>query len=97
MNLRHARFCAPWDLRRMATITFREHRAMFKLIGLLVAAMPVILFLRAMFMGSKKRSQAVSNFKKQVDYVVWVILFFIGCGVVFSVGKLIYEWRLAGP
>jgi hypothetical protein len=75
----------------------REHRAMFKLIGLLVAAMPVILFLRAMFMGSKKRSQAVSNFKKQVDYVVWVILFFIGCGVVLSVGKLIYESRLVGP
>ena len=70
---------------------------MFKLIGLLVAAMPVILFLRAMFMGSKKRSQAVSNFKKQVDYVVWVILFFIGCGVVLSVGKLIYESRLVGP
>lgn len=70
---------------------------MFKLIGLLVAAMPVILFVRAMFMGSKKRSQAVSNFKKQVDYVVWVILFFIGCGVVFSVGKLIYESRLVGP
>jgi hypothetical protein len=84
-------FCAECPL------VSRECRAMLKLIGLLVAAMPVILFLRAMFMGSKKRSQAVSNFKKQVDYVVWVILFFIGCGVVFSVGKLIYEWRFAGP
>jgi uncharacterized membrane protein YbjE (DUF340 family) len=70
---------------------------MFKLIGLLVAAMPVILFVRAMFMGSKKRSQAVSNFKKQVDYVVWVILFFIGCGVVYSVGRLIYDLRMAAP
>jgi uncharacterized membrane protein YbjE (DUF340 family) len=70
---------------------------MFKWIGIIIAAMPVILFLRAMFMGSKKRSQAVSNFKKQVDYVVWVILFFIGCGVVFSVGKLIYESRLVAP
>jgi uncharacterized membrane protein YbjE (DUF340 family) len=70
---------------------------MFKLIGLLVAAMPVILFVRAMFMGSKKRSQAVSNFKKQVDYVVWVILFFIGCGVVYAVGRLIYDLRMAVP
>ena len=70
---------------------------MFKLIGLLVAAMPVILFVRAMFMGSKKRSQAVSNFKKQVDYVVWVILFFIGCGVVYAVGRLIYDLRMAAP
>ena len=69
---------------------------------LLSAAMGAALTLlvtqpRAMFMGSKKRSQAVSNFKKQVDYVVWVILFFIGCGVVFSVGKLIYEYRMARP
>jgi uncharacterized membrane protein YbjE (DUF340 family) len=70
---------------------------MFKLIGIVIAAMPVILFLRAMFMGSKKRSQAVSNFKKQVDYVVWVILFFIGCGVVYAVAKLIYDSRLISP
>jgi hypothetical protein len=70
---------------------------MLKLIGLIVAAMPVILFLRAMFMGSKKRSEAVSNFKKQVDYVVWVILFCIGCGVVFSLGKLIYDMKMARP
>jgi hypothetical protein len=67
---------------------------MYKLIGIIVAAMPVILFLRAMFMGSKKRSQAVSNFKKQVDYVVWAILFMVGCGVAFSVGKLIYDMHL---
>jgi hypothetical protein len=64
---------------------------MFKWIGIIMAAMPVILFLRAMFMGSKKRSQAVSNFKKQVDYVVWVILFFIACAVVYGIGKLVYQ------
>jgi hypothetical protein len=67
---------------------------MLKLVGIIVAAMPVILFLRAMFMGSKRRSQAVSNFKKQVDYAVWAILFMIGCGVAFSVGKLIYDMHL---
>jgi hypothetical protein len=37
---------------------------MLKLVGIIVAAMPVILFLRAMFMGSRRRSQAVSNFQK---------------------------------
>ncbi len=67
---------------------------MLKLIGIIMAAMPVILFIRAMFMGSKKRSQAVSNFKKQVDYAVWAILFMIGCGVAFSIGKLIYDMHL---
>jgi hypothetical protein len=69
---------------------------MLKLIGIIVAAMPVILFLRAMFMGSKRRSQAVSNFKKQVDYAVWAILVMIGCGVVFSLGKLLYDMHLLG-
>ena len=70
---------------------------MLKLIGIIVAAMPVILFLRALFMGSKKRSQALSNFRKQVDYAVWAILFMIGCGVAFSIGKLIYDMRVMGP
>ena len=70
---------------------------MLKLIGIIVAAMPVILFVRALFMGSKRRSQAVSNFKKQVDYAVWAILFMIGCGVVFSIGKLIYDMRVIAP
>ena len=55
---------------------------MYKLIGIIVAAMPVILLLRAMFMGSKKRSQAVSNFKKQVDYLVWAMVILIGFGFV---------------
>ncbi|HLK81922.1 MAG TPA: hypothetical protein VKT99_10565 [Xanthobacteraceae bacterium] len=67
---------------------------MLKLIGIIVAAMPVIVFLRAIFMGSRKRSQALSNFKKQVDYAVWAILVMIGCGVVLSLGKLIYDMHL---
>jgi hypothetical protein len=62
---------------------------MYKLIGIILAAIPVILFLRTVFMGPLKRSQAVSDFKKQIDYLVWVILILIGCGVVYSIGKLI--------
>jgi hypothetical protein len=66
---------------------------MYKFIGIILAVMPIVLFLRAIFMGRlKKRSQAVSEFKKQLDYAVWVILFFIGCAVVYSVGKLIYQF-----
>ena len=63
---------------------------MLRFIGIVLALMPIVLFLRAVFMRSKKRSQAVSEFKKQLDYAVWLILFFIGCAVVYSVGKLIY-------
>jgi uncharacterized membrane protein YidH (DUF202 family) len=70
---------------------------MLKLVGIIVAAMPVILFVRAIFMGSKRRSQAVSNFKKQVDYTVWAILVMIGIGLVISIGKLIYDLGMAAP
>jgi hypothetical protein len=63
---------------------------MYKLIGIMMAAIPVVLFLRTIFTAqSKKRSQAVSNFKKQVDYLVWVILFLIGCEVVYLIATLI--------
>jgi hypothetical protein len=48
-------------------------------------------------MGSKRRSQAVSNFKKQVDYAVWVILVMIGIGAVFAIGKLLYDLSRAAP
>jgi hypothetical protein len=70
---------------------------MLKLIGIIVAAMPVIMFAHAIFKGSKRRSQAFSNFKRQVDYVVWAILFMIGLGLVFSVGKLIYDLGTIAP
>ena len=62
---------------------------MYKLISIIVAAMPVILFLRTIFIGQLKRSQAVSDFRKQIDYLVWIILILIGCGLVYSLGKLI--------
>ena len=62
---------------------------MYKLISIILAAIPVILFLRTIFMGHLKRSQAVSDFRKQIDYLVWIILILIGCGLVYSLGKLI--------
>jgi hypothetical protein len=65
----------------------------YKLIGIVLAAAPIALFLRAIFKGQlAKRSQELSDFKKQMDYLVWVILLLIGCGVVYSTGKLIYQF-----
>ena len=65
---------------------------MYKLITILVAAIPIILFLRTILFGrSKAMKLAVSDFRKQIDYLVWVILLAIGCGIVYSVGKLIYS------
>jgi hypothetical protein len=67
-----------------------RYRVMFKLIAIILAAIPVVLFLRTIFPGqSKKMSQAISDFKKEVDYVIWAMLFLIGCGFVYSLGKLI--------
>jgi hypothetical protein len=43
---------------------------------------------------SVERSQAFSEFKKQIDYLVWAILFVIGCVLVYSVASLIHSmWR----
>ena len=34
---------------------------------------------------------AVSDFKKHMDYVFWVIMLVVGCGVIYSLGKLLYQ------
>jgi hypothetical protein len=63
----------------------------YKLIIILAAAIPIILFLRTIFGRSKAVRLGASDFRKQVDYLVWVILLAVGCGIVYSVGKLIYS------
>jgi hypothetical protein len=50
---------------------------MYKLISITLATLPVILFLRTILLGKLKRSKAVSDFGKQVDYLVWIILILI--------------------
>ena len=68
---------------------------MYKLIAILIAAMPVILFLRTVFFKqSKAMKQASSAFRKQVDYLVWAILFLVACALLYSVGTLIHSfWK----
>jgi hypothetical protein len=70
---------------------------MLKLIGIIVAALPVVLFVRAILMGSKQRTRAVSQFRKQVDDAVQVILLVIAVVVVISIGKLLYDLFVAAP
>ena len=68
---------------------------MIKLITILAAAIPVILFVKTVFLGkSKVMREASSAFRKQVDYLVWAILFLVGCALVYSIGTLIYSfWK----
>ena len=64
---------------------------MYKLIVILVAAIPIVLFLRTIFFGrSKVMKGAVSDLKRHIDYLVWAILFVIGCALVYSIGHVIY-------
>ena len=63
---------------------------MYKLIAILVAAIPVILFLRTVFGRSQAMKRASSELRRQIDYMVWAILFFILCGIVYSVVNLIH-------
>ena len=63
---------------------------MSKLIEIIVIAIPLALFLRAIFPGqSKKLSQAFADLKRHLDYLVWVMLIVMGCGIVYSIVMLI--------
>jgi hypothetical protein len=68
---------------------------MYKLIVIVAALMPIMLLLRTIFAGRpKKASRAFSEFNKQIDLLIWVILFTIGGMVLYSIGELIHSlWR----
>ena len=65
---------------------------MFKLITLLAAAIPVLVFLKTLFGRSKVMQEASAAFRKQVDYLVWGILVLVGCALVYSVGTLVMSF-----
>ena len=67
---------------------------MYKLIVILVAAIPIVLFLRRIFGRSKVVKGAVSDLSRHIDYLVWAILFVIGCGLVYAIAKVTYSmWQ----
>jgi hypothetical protein len=67
----------------------------YKLIVIFAALVPLMLLWRTIFAGRpKKASGAFVEFRKQIDLLVWVILFIIGVMVVYSIGELIHSlWR----
>jgi len=65
---------------------------MLKLITILAASIPIILFVKNVFFKkSKVMQQASAEFRKQVDYLVWGILFLVGCVIIYSIVRLIYS------
>jgi type IV secretory pathway VirB2 component (pilin) len=68
---------------------------MYKLITILVAAIPIIVFLKSVFFGrSQAWKQASSELRRQIDYLVWAILALIACGILYSTINLIHPlWK----
>jgi len=69
---------------------------LLKLIAFVAAAIPAVLFVRAIFFRRPNRFSGVaSEFKKQVDFAIWIFLGLIGCIVAVAVGKLAWTWWTA--
>ncbi len=66
---------------------------LFKIIAFITAAVPVFLFVRSMFFRRPTRLSArFTEFKKDIDFAIWVFLGLVGCTMAFALGKLIFAW-----
>ena len=64
-----------------------------KIIAFAAAVIPVILFLRAIFMRRpSKLGGALREAKKQIDLAIYIFIGIVGCVVVFAAGKLAWTW-----
>jgi hypothetical protein len=65
----------------------------FKIIAFIAAAIPIVLFIRAIFFKRSTRiNDSVKEFKKQANLAVTIFLVLIGCVVALAAGKLIWTW-----
>jgi hypothetical protein len=66
---------------------------LLKLIALLSALIPLILFVRKVF-GSQptKLGTAMREAKKQIDLAITIFLCVVGAVVVFALAKLVWGW-----
>jgi hypothetical protein len=66
---------------------------LFKIIAFIAAAIPIVLFVRAMLFRRPTRiSEGVKEFKKQVDFAVWLFLVLVGLVVAAAAVKIIWTW-----
>jgi len=66
---------------------------LLKLIALVSAAIPLILFLRAIVVRRPSRfGAALREARKQVDLAIYIFLGIIGCVVAFALGKMAWAW-----
>jgi hypothetical protein len=66
---------------------------LLKIIMFIAAMIPVIVFVRKMlFRRPSRLSVAFGEFKKQIDYAVWIFLCLIAAVGLFAAGKLLWTW-----
>ena len=66
---------------------------MLKLIALLSATIPLVLFVRAMIGARPTRFGAAwREAKKQVDLGITIFLVIVGCVFIFAMAKLAWSW-----
>ena len=66
---------------------------LLKLIALASAAIPLILFLRAMFgRRQSKLGGALREAKKQIDLAIYIFLGIIGAIITFAAAKFLWGW-----
>lgn len=69
---------------------------LLKLIALAAAAIPALLFWRAMFGRRPSRwSATFAEFKKQIDLAIYIFIGIVGCIVAFAAAKLVWTWWTA--
>ncbi len=66
---------------------------MIKLIGFIAAAIPVIMFVRAIFFRRPNRFTASwREFKTNLDRAIWIFIALVGVLAVFAIGKIVWTW-----
>lgn len=66
---------------------------LFKIIGFIAAAIPLVLFLRSLFFRRPSRlSESMREFKKQVDLAVSIFLGLVALVAAFALAKLAWTW-----
>ena len=69
---------------------------LLKIIALLSAAIPLILFLRRIFGARQtKLGAAMREAKKQIDLAITIFIGIIGCVIAFAAAKLAWGWWFA--
>ncbi len=83
----------PLSLRARASYTAAM---LLKLIALAAAAIPLILFVRAILGRRPTRlGQAVREAKKQIDLAITLFLVAVGVVVAFALGRIVWAWWAA--